>query len=885
MVSAPVVDRRIIEALLEIELARARSDRRLVLVHGSYDADSPARFAVKVGEEQRKVHVTDQASVLGVVDAWQRHQDSGDEEILVVTTTAQVQQLGWDVRAHAVGRTTLDVDHTEIIRRRFGASEIDPRIRRDPWLVDALLSAEPPGGWRTSDATAEWRRSGGKLLSRDAAVRALVEARFAPGGTVDADTLLAWSRTPAGPQRFAELPEQERIGLTEWLRASVGEAAEVLLALTTAGRAADAMALGVVGAVLTDPAAGSDVLLAVGGLFREASSKPDDLRAFSAAVQGTLTRWISDAETDRSERREALHRVTAVLERADALAANAGLGTSLGGNPFLPSGMTARLHALAAALSVSTAEAEKALSVLKEHRLAGLHRDRVDVAEMAVRIRRWLDSDPDLDVPSVASGVRGQLASGGWVDRALALLWAGDPDSDAHAKLAYHSLYAEARARRAVLDERFAARLVSWAAHAESVAPGGCLLIEDVLKEVALPLASTTAPLILVLDGMSSANAVELGTELTRGGWLEASALQGARRSAVAMIPSLTTLSRASLLCGTPASGGQAVESAGFAAFWKRHRRSGLLFHKASIGGTAGQRLAQPLMDALAGDAVVGAVLNTIDDALDHGRAQPVWRLQDIAHLTELLNAARAYRRPVLIVSDHGHVLDRTGPDNPPAPGGTGSARWRTGAAVDGEVVLSGPRVREGGGTVTVPWREEIRYTPRKDGYHGGASLAEMTVPVLTILPAAELLPVKWSVLPPENVVPNWWSVGGSVAPAFSYDEQPAGELFTVRTGLGATIVKSALYAEQKRFVRKAPDNAQVAAVIDALTEASGTLSPAAVNAAAASAGGRAPRNAELFVNTLERLLNVEGYPVLGLIDSGRTVRLDVALLREQFGA
>jgi hypothetical protein len=117
--------------------------------------------------------------------------------------------------------------------------------------------------------------------------------------------------------------------------------------------------------------------------------------------------------------------------------------------------------------------------------------------------------------------------------------------------------------------------------------------------------------------------------------------------------------------------------------------------------------------------------------------------------------------------------------------------------------------------------------------------------------------------------------------------DKPTGDgLFTVApvVTLGSQVVASAIYGEQKKYVRRAPDPSQVAAVIDALAAAGERLSPTAMIAAAADAGGRAPRNAEMFITTLQRLLNVEGYLVVGLIDSGRTVRLDVGLLREQFG-
>jgi hypothetical protein len=97
---------------------------------------------------------------------------------------------------------------------------------------------------------------------------------------------------------------------------------------------------------------------------------------------------------------------------------------------------------------------------------------------------------------------------------------------------------------------------------------------------------------------------------------------------------------------------------------------------------------------------------------------------------------------------------------------------------------------------------------------------------------------------------------------------------------LGEQVVDSEVYATQKAFVPKAPKKPEVAAVIDALASADGTRSLTAIAATA----GRAGRNPEFLVTTLQRLLNVEGYPVLSLVDGGRTLRLDLKLLREQFG-
>jgi hypothetical protein len=99
-------------------------------------------------------------------------------------------------------------------------------------------------------------------------------------------------------------------------------------------------------------------------------------------------------------------------------------------------------------------------------------------------------------------------------------------------------------------------------------------------------------------------------------------------------------------------------------------------------------------------------------------------------------------------------------------------------------------------------------------------------------------------------------------------------------TTLGARVVETETYTAQRAFVRRAPTKAEIAAVIDALVEADGRLSLTAFAAKA----GRAGRNPDFLATTLQRLLNVEGYPVLSIIDNGSAVRLDVGLLRLQFG-
>lgn len=889
----PELDDRIVGQVLRSYLPTDIA-RRLVLIHGRYAAGAPARFSVDVDGADRSVAVSDQQSVLGVAGAWQDHRDAGEEAILVVTTGVPDRMLGWDVRGHALKRATLTVDRADIVAQRFGAQEVEPRVRREPWLLTALLEAEPVEGWGRT----------GPVLTHATAVRSLVGARFGfADAAPDAGVLLEWSRT-SGPARLTALSDAEQDGLASWLTEAVGPFATVFTALVRAGRATDVLPLGLLASLLDEPGVDSHTVLSIGQLLAGVPLTGRTSEAYVAAVLGTLERWITLAEGGGTAGDQARAQVLWVLDRADTLARDVGL--DVGDHPFLPAGFERRLADVATALNAdpddtSVVVALGALERLREHRVARLHPGRVDSAAMAVRLMRWLartDSGPG----TVAQSVAGQLRTGGWVDRALTAVWAGEATVGPTVSSAYGRIHAKARERRDRADEHFAARLKAWAEHASTTAPGGALLVEDVLETVVVPLlADDAAPLVVVIDGMSAAVATELGEQIADRGWTEISRDPGGRDAAVAMIPSVTRLSRTSLLTGRPTAGDRVTERDGFQALWQRHRRKTELLHKGDIAGTAGHRLSERLLTGLAdGETVVGVVLNTVDDALDHGREgdRVGWRLHDITYLPDLLAAARSYGRPVVVVSDHGHVLERSTESTKSAPGP--SARWRTGEPADGEVALRGPRVLEGDGRVVVPWREDIRYTNRKAGYHGGASLAEMTVPVLVFVPTGQQAPLGFSVLPREVTRPDWWNGHGlptapvSAPPAAApprkkvrdeaqgmLDDMPEEKPMvsaTPASSLGSTLVATTVFKAQAKALRRAPEPVRVAALIDAMTAAGGELTATAALAEL----GRAGRDPGLVLAHLQRLLNVEGYPVLSF--DGRTARLDVDVLHIQFG-
>jgi hypothetical protein len=890
--TAPLINALVVREFVRGLLRRTHpSEQRVVLLHGRYEAGSEEQLSV----EGHPVRVADCPSVLSVLEAQVHHTDG----LLVILTPRSDEELGHVIRSRAVKHRTLRIHRWEIVLRRFGARELDPRLRRLSWAAEGLLSVE--NGLKVP----------GAILDYDTALRHLVQRRLdLASDSPDLADLLTWSLDRENVGRLVELGAEERAGLESWLVHTAGPAANVLFTLVRSGHGTDSLPFALVADMLWNPnlAAGDPAVARAQGraqghaeTFIEGSVDTAAVLTLAQTARGITTRWIARASDADPAAAEAHQYLDLVVRRADALLTAWGAEPLARHSTILPSGLRARLDELSEplerALDGSPDEAEQVLQRVEDHDLAALRAEWVAPARTAVRLARWLNTA--MSPPStVAEGLSRHVRAWGFVDRALSVLWRGDLAASAGLAAAYQRTHDAARAVRDDLDKVFAARLAAWAPEA---APGeGLLLVENVLERIALPLAHGTgpAPLILILDGMSSAVACQLAEQIRNEDWVEISRDAEGRQAALAAIPSLTTLSRASLLCGTLRTGGPDVERAGFGAFWKRHRTQAALFHKGDLVGGVAERLSAKVNDVLSraeGDdrEVVGVVLNTIDDTLDKGRegGRVDWAINDVNYLRELLTAAKLRGRPLVLVSDHGHVLERE--HGRPSGEDASAARWRSAATPPGpgEVELSGPRVLMGDGRVVVPWRETIRYTARKAGYHGGASLTEMTVPVLTFLPTADTAsPTGWHLLPRERTIPNWWSpasadstAGIGVAPHKprpAMEIRSAPDIATIVSTLGSRVIGTETYREQKRYVRKPPKDHVVTSIIDEIIRSGGTLSVTAIAELAGTSAMRVPG----LLATLRTLLNVESYPVLSVIDGGRTAALDVDLLRTQFG-
>ena len=337
------------------------------------------------------------------------------------------------------------------------------------------------------------------------------------------------------------------------------------------------------------------------------------------------------------------------------------------------------------------------------------------------------------------------------------------------------------------------------------------------------------------------------------------------------------------------------------------HSRAGVpprLFHKGDLADAT--NLAPEVRAAIADphQRVIGVVYNAVDDHLS-GPDQLLhrWTLEDLRLLLPLLREAREARRVVVITADHGHLLED---GTTQVSNGSESDRWRPGtdSRAPHEMAVSGGRVvtSDGSNAVVCLWGESTRYGGCKNGYHGGLSPQEVTVPLAVMVPLGMNL-AGWTPAPPAQ--PEWWELppipkSKEAKPAVAQPVRPAGRKPTAQVGqpqlfeetelppapapaapdwisalLGATI-----YASQRQLAPPValPDE-KMRALLTALSARSGKLyRPALAQRLALPEirlGG--------MLSAVRRMLNVDQAPVLVIDEAAGTVELNIALLHQQF--
>jgi len=818
--------------------------------------------------------------------------------LLLVTPLAD-HQMPADIAARLAKARVFQAKDWEILRPMFGATSIDARLSRYDWMAQALIKAAPLAPYPTLisrflDLDTAWREFLQRSLGLEAA-------------RPDAVGLFQWSLNPLSQQRLALLSPVVQKDVLDWFEHECGDIGVLVAAAIRADRCSDALPLAVA----------CGVIFGQGAVSQGAPSQPE-LAAAAVRIERYLDdrhvsvaegrRWAEEARRTLQLPPPAEHQ--GALDRADALLRELKVAEFAYLSDATPRGLEQRMEAFAEALVAharlpstnSGGDVEEAANKVLRHDLAQRRPLRTEQLQMAQRLARWL-LVPFPESAGYRELVQWQSDQGAFVDWARFRLLGGDDLK------ALTDAYAQLRARvseiRARLNRQFAQALatVNKENHWQQ---GRALALESVLSQIVAPTISKHPALLLVVDGLSLAIFRELFARPQQHGWMELIDEQVGRPwVGVAALPTMTAASRTSLLCGQLCWGTAAQEKPAFCKHpalleQSSSKKPPVLFHKGDLMVDGG--LAERVRSALSDQAqkIIGVVYNAVDDHLKGPeQLHSNWSLEHLRLLLPLLQAAREAGRVLILTADHGHVLEEASQQIP----GADSDRWRPpskAASKSGELLFSGGRVRtpDGSDSVVCLIDESLRYTGRKNGYHGGVSLQEVCVPLSVFVPFGVSLP-GWSPAPPPQ--PEWWDLpqlGAPVAVAVAKPPRRAAKANDLQLSLLSTpetvvtaalagedwiekLLTSATYKAQRQLTaRVALPDSQMRTLLTALDERGGKLTWSALAQRLAMQEMRLPG----LLSAARRTLNVDQSPILSIDESARMVALNRPLLERQFG-
>ena len=810
------------------------------------------------------------------------------EAIKVLITGLDEKELGEDILLRLAKRRLFTIDNWQLIKARFQARTVDPRVSQQAWIADYLLEADPippaPGGFL--DAETVWA----VLLERQIGLS---------GDRPDLLALLKWSTEEAHVERLRAAPELFRQAMTDWFVQSLGPVAKLIIDCLLRRSDSDVLPVGL--------AAGIVFNQDLRGRLDRAAGKMEE-RYFGGETPDTalIERWRSAAtEVVSLQLADDPRKRRALLNRADEILEELQVEAYAYVSDISPLGFDQRLASFGRLLSEAIdngpsrslpplSEAWRAVEQHEQFRSSD-ERRRLDRGEMALRLVRWLEhvatSSPTFS--SLGEAAQYHADEGSFVDWARFQVRGSEPVREL--SKAYGHLFETVTAIREQHAHRFAELLRDATASASNGAQ--LISVENILDTIVVPLAEHAPVLVIVIDGMSSAVCHELVASITRQDWISlCEDGHENQRPGLAVLPSVTQASRTSLLCGKLACGDATDEQRGFASHpgLLQHSRPSLppkLFHKADL-----QTEEEKVCDAILHpqQRVVGAVINAVDDLLLKGDQLDIrWSKDEIRILPTLLHAAGAAGRVVVLLADHGHVLEQHTRSLQQDGGGE---RWRgdDGHVTDRELVLHGPRVlMPDAQRLIAPWTERIRYGPKKSGYHGGISPQEMIVPI-AVLSVRDPCP-GWTAVSIET--PVWWQEllpqlapqdTNASAQELTQPQEPSGlplfDFVQTRQGGGPdwihTLLNSPVFAKQKESAGQAEAvDKHLAVLLEALDQAEGKLSLAAfarvVKTPAARLNG--------LIAVLQQVLNIDGYQILSRDEDSGSIELNRDLLCRQF--
>jgi hypothetical protein len=809
------------------------------------------------------------------------------------------------------------------LRRLFGVGEVDVEALKSP-LAEWLL--------RPSNSKRYSVREG--RLTHELLWAAWLRDDFGvdTDGGLALDALLAWAALDGRARQFVEGAGQSpqlRSALLDVMERSLGPAGALAWRAWEEGRGLALLQHAVLFEALVE-SKDAAVRMWIKQRLRTDLGVTDE--AALMEIPSALGRAAGPA-LRYVERRTDGANVRAVVRAAEERVDDAEIRAALAPSIRLPQALEARLSALGETLleaasspsSDAVTHAEGLLHAVEGHALAneGDGVRHVERAWMAVRLLAWLAARPDQRpqgaAPHDAVETLGEwyAEEGGYVDWARRS--ARGTASSAFGRGVQAVVEAADRVRRE-LDRRFAHALVDW--HVARQPANSVVPIDRALERFAARFLEENPErrlLVLLMDGMAWAQAVELLDSLSQRAWgpLAWHAKKTGRIGngyypvVLAAAPSVTEISRAAFFAGKPVPPGRAEDTQKDRERFRENKAIGKFFSGTDVPTLLLRSESQTKSGAASEEAlrlvedpdrrVVAIVVNAIDDALKGNPAtRHPWGLDNIASLGDLLEKARTTGRAVLLASDHGHVpADLLESKGAIANGG---ARWRpltaeTEPVQDFEVSFPAGRAWAPKGAYGVALMADdcSRWGGSTHaGEHGGATLAEIVAPC--VLVGAEDLqgPVPDEALGIRApYVPSWWHLAVPLPTAVPAEVKPAKPAQLALPSVPAPSRPALLVKRPSRppvsafskstvLEARASDAAfrkEVARGVDFLLARNG----AATSGAFATEMGVLQRRVGGLVAKMQEVLNVDGYEVLRYDAVGQHVALDVGKLRLLF--
>lgn len=828
-------------------------------------------------------------------------QHKPDDNRLVILSAFDETHLAKDVLARLWDNEPKRISPWRTLQQLLRVKNIDPRLtgKEYRWVAEHLVS---------SYSRYQGKVRFGEILDFDKAWEALAFSLLDyQEPSLDLESLLEWSLKPGTTKSASALPAKVQEHLADWLRPRLEELTPLVELLWKQGHSGDMLAIGLVCSLLyTDEHAQDQDIFQTRGRFTERFLGGIRLESNILYGFGEKSKAFAQRLLKQQHHRVALNKA---FTHTEQILASLDILPLAIHSDLLPAAFGMRLEQFAKSLKQAISGKPiqpvlDGLESLQHHQLARIRKEQVRTAEQAVRICARLQNTVKTD--GTAAIIRDYVENGSFLDWARSKIWAGDE----HEQLsqAYRSLSKKVTEYRESLNQAFSSHL-SVIARGDRLG-NGIWSVESAIDGLIAPLAKSHPVLLLVLDGMSQAVYRELVEDLIHNHWVELQrdATNGPE-CLLAALPSVTKASRYSLLAGRIGEGTSADEKKAFTAHQNLKSQTSskfplALFHKADLYETGSGGLSSKVREIIARSdyKVIGAVINAIDDQLSSGAQLSVnWNIESISLLRQVLEAAKEAERLVILTSDHGHVLDHDMSYRKSATEGERFKQVAEGVA-EGEVLVTGARVVQPSQQVILPWSEKVRYTGKKMGYHGGGSLQEVIIPFGVFRNAGDTKEIEgWREVPRQE--PSWWRLETSEMDGF----QPIPAVTTTMTkklkqdnltldlfgnpsaadkpksneaAWISGLMSSTPYEQMKsRLGRVVISDAQLRALLQFLDKRGGQQMLAAI----VQELGIPAIRINGFLAGAQKILNVDGYPVLSIDRAAKTVKLDIESLKKQF--